>query len=137
MPEFRILRCANAQLYLAATILVAGAGIYVLCCKEELWQLITAVAALICTPLWCAHYLSLSYTITTEGVTRRAWGRSTTLRWAELTTAQVQNTHTPGTESCTITLQAGAKTLLISSDILPLDSVKELAEELKTCGILH
>ena len=136
MPTFRILRCANAQLYLAATVLVAGAAIYVLCCKDPLWQQLTAVAALLFTPLWCAHYLSLSYTITAEGITRRAWGRSTTLRWSELSSAQVQNTQTPGTESCSILLQAGKRSLSISSDILPLDSVKELAEELRSCGIL-
>jgi hypothetical protein len=137
MPTYRTLRCANAQLYLAATVLVAGAAIYVLCCKEPLWQQLTAVAALLFTPLWCAHYLSLSYTITAEGITRRAWGRSTTLRWSELAAAGIQEQQNHGTACCTITLQAGEQSMHISSDLLPLDDVQELAQELRAGNLLH
>ena len=47
MPTFRIIRCANAQLYIGATLLVLGAAAYVLCCKYVLWQQIAAIAAAI------------------------------------------------------------------------------------------
>ena len=137
MPTYRTLRCANAQLYIAATVMVLAASIYVLCTKDALWQQITAVLALIITPIWTAHYALLRYTITEESITRRSLRGSTTLRWADLTSAEIQETHHQATESCTITLKAGNTRMSISSDLLPLDDVQELAKELRACGLSH
>ena len=137
MPTYRTLRCANAQLYIAATVMVLAASIYVLCTKDALWQQITAVLALIITPLWTAHYALLRYTITEESITRRSLRGSTTLRWADLTSAEIQETHQQATESCTIILQAGSTRMSISSDLLPLDDVQELAKELRASGLSH
>ncbi len=137
MPTYRTLRCANAQLYIAATVMVLAASIYVLCTKDALWQQITAVLALIITPLWTAHYALLRYTITEESITRRSLRGSTTLRWADLTSAEIHETHQQATESCTIILQAGSTRMSISSDLLPLDDVQELAKELRASGLSH
>ena len=137
MPTYRTLRCANAQLYIAATVMVLAASIYVLCTKDALWQQITAILALIITPIWTAHYALLRYTITEESITRRSLRGSTTLRWADLTSAKIQETHQQATESCTIILQAGSTRMSISSDLLPLDDVQELAKELRASGLSH
>ena len=137
MPTYRTLRCANAQLYVGATILVLAAAIYVLCSKDTLWQQITAVFATIITPVWTAHYALLRYTVTAEGITRRSLRGRTTLRWAELTSASIQETRNHATESCTITLQAGSSSMRISSDLLPLEEVQQLAKELRESGLSH
>ena len=137
MPTYRTLRCANAQLYIAAAIMVLASAIYVLCCKDTLWQQIVAVLALIITPLWAAHYALLRYTVTEEGITRRSLRGTTTLRWADIISAEIQETHHQATESCTIILQAGSTRMSISSDLLPLDDVQELAKELRASGLSH
>ena len=137
MPTFRILRCANAQLYIAAAILMLGAAAYVLCCKDVLWQQSTAVAAAIITPVWAAHYAILRFTVDATGITRRSMWGSTSIKWAELSSATLQESHNQGTASCTIHLQAGEQRMSISSDLLPLDDVQELAKELRECGLLH
>ncbi len=137
MPTFRTLRCANAQLYTGAALLVLGAAIYVLCCKDTLWQQITAVLTAVITPIWAAHYAVLRYTIDATGVTRRSLCGTTTLRWDSLTAATLRETQAQGTESCSIDLQAGEQNMTLSSELLPLDDVKELAAELRQLGILH
>ncbi len=137
MPAFRTLRCANAALYLAASVLVLGAAIYVLCCKDALWQQVAAVAAAIITPVWSIHYIVLSFTITEEGITRRSLLGTTTLQWSEITTATVQETQNQGTASCTIQLESPRGSLRISSDLLPLEDVQDLARELRESGRLN
>lgn len=137
MPSFRVLRCANAQLYIAATIMVLAAAIYVLCCKDALWQQLTAVGAIIITPAWSACYAALRITVDSTGVTRRAITGSTRINWNELTTATLHTTNTPGTESCCIELSDGKTNITISSDLFPLEEVQELAQELKECNLLH
>ena len=137
MPSFRVLRCANAQLYIAATIMVLAAAFYVLCCKDALWQQLTAAGAIIITPAWSVCYAALRITVDSTGVTRRAITGSTRINWNELTTATLHTTSTPGTESCSIELCAGETRMRISSDLFPLEDVQELARELEECHLLH
>lgn len=137
MPEYRVLRCANTTLYLGATIMMLGAAAYVLCCKDALWQQIAAVVASICTPAWAAHYIALRFTVTAEGITRRSLCGTTTLRWAELTQTSVNETSNQGTASCSILLQAGEQKMRISSDLLPLEEVQQLAHDLRACNLLQ
>ena len=137
MPTFRIIRCANAQLYIGATLLVLGAAAYVLCCKDALWQQVAAIAAAIITPIWTAFYVCLKYTVDSTGITRSSLLGSTGLKWADLSSATLQESQNQGTASCTILLQAGETSLRISSDLLPLDEVQELARELREIGLLH
>ena len=114
-----------------------GAAVYVLCCKDALWQQIAAVAAAIITPAWAAHYAILRFTVDAAGITRRSMRGSTCIKWAELSSATLQECHNQGTASCTIHLQAGKQKMSISSDLLPLDDVQELAKELRESGLLH
>ncbi len=136
MPGFRILRCANAHLYLGASLLVLGAAAYVLCCKDETWQHLTAILAAVCTPLWAAYYIALRYTVNETGITRRGICGTTTLNWAELTSATCTETHNQGTASCTIDLEFGNRKMRISSDLLPLEEVQELAKDLRDSKLL-
>lgn len=137
MPSYRILRCANAQLYIGATLIVLISAIYVLCCKDTLWQQILAIGAAAVTPIWAAYYARLRYTVNETGITRHSLTGTTQLRWAELTAASVQEKQNQGTASCTIHLQAGSVCMDISSELLPLDDVQELAEELRKIGLIH
>ena len=137
MPTYRILRCANAHLYTAATVLVIAAAVYVLCCKDTLWQQIAAAAAAVITPAWAAYYALLRITVTETGVTRRSLTGTTSLSWGDITTATLQETQNQGTASCTILLESAHGTLRLSSDLLPLEEVQELAKELREIGILH
>ena len=137
MPTFRIIRCANAQLYIGATLLVLGAAAYVLSCKDTLWQQIAAVAAAIITPVWTAFYVSLKYTVDSTGITRRSLLGSTCLKWADLSSATLQETQNQGTASCTLLLAAGETSMRVSSDLLPLEDVQELACELRESNLLH
>ena len=84
MPTFRIIRCANAQLYIGATLLVLGAAAYVLCCKDALWQQVAAIAAAIITPIWTAFYVCLKYTVDSTGITRSSLLGSTDLPVGEI-----------------------------------------------------
>ena len=136
MPEFRIIRCANAQLYIGAAVLVLGSAAYVLCCKDELWQQMVAILAAVCTPLWAAHYAALRYTVTREGITRRSLIGTASIHWADLSNASITETSNQGTASCCIHLQAGTVSMKISSDLLPLEEVQNLAKELRECGLL-
>ena len=136
MPEFRIIRCANAQLYIGAAVLVLGSAAYVLCSKDELWQQMVAILAAVCTPLWAAHYAALRYTVTREGITRRSLIGTASIHWADLSNASITETSNQGTASCCIHLQAGTVSMKISSDLLPLEEVQNLAKELRECGLL-
>lgn len=136
MPEFRILRCANAPLYIGASVMVLGAAAYVLCCKDEFWQQVVAILAAVCTPLWAAYYAALRYTVTSEGITRRSLTGTSSILWAGLSNASVTETSNQGTASCCIHLQAGTVSMKISSDLLPLEEVQNLAKELRECGLL-
>jgi hypothetical protein len=133
----RLLAITDGIIAIAATIMVLAAAIYVLCCKDALWQQLTAVGALIITPAWSVCYAALRITVDSTGITRRAITGSTRINWNELTTATLHTSSTPGTESCSIELCAGETRIRISSDLFPLEDVQELARELKECHLLH
>ena len=135
-PTYRTLRCANAHLYLGATILVLGAAVYVLCCKDSMLQQGAGILAALCLPPWAAYYITLRYTVTERGITRRSIYGSTTINWSELTSADIFETDNGGTANCTITLQTDKYKMSISSALLPLDEVQELAAELKANNLL-
>lgn len=137
MINFRTMRCANAQLYTIAALFMVGAAVYVLCCKDALWQQVTAVAAAVITPIWASHFALLRFTVDTTGITRRSLRGTTTLRWEQITGATLHETHSQGTESCSIILHAGEVQMRISSDLLPLEEVQELAAELRQNGMLQ
>ena len=72
--------------------MMVAAAIYVLCCKDTLWQQVAAVVAAVVTPAWAAHFALLRYTVDAQGITRRSLSGTTTITWAEGIDAQVQET---------------------------------------------
>lgn len=133
---FRTLRCANAGLYLCATTLVWGAAAYTLCCRDVLWQQVTAAAAALVSLVWGGHYVYLRFTVDDSGVERRSLFGTRKLLWSELTEARLQEQHTEETCSLTLFLLSPAGHMTLSSDLLPPEEMEALAAELREAGYL-
>ncbi len=134
--DFRSLRAANRELYLGTTLLVLGACFYALVCKEvPTWQMgLIALAALTAT-LWGGYFTLLRYQIDAEGVSRSLPGCR--ILWEELDHAELEEEHRPGTTRMAIHFCARNGTrLTLSSDLLRLEEVEELADELRRHGYL-
>ncbi len=138
----RCLRAANRGLYLGTSLLVLAACAYTLWRggRPE-WQLWLAGAAALATLLWGGHYAFLRYEVDAQGITRRSlFGKRQHLAWNELEEARFEQEEGMGTARATLHFRAkeGAATpaLTLSSDLLPLDAVEELAAELREQGIL-
>ena len=130
----RTLRAANALLYATSTLLVIATVIYCAFYKQLAeWQLWSAISMGIAATIWGLYYVTLSYRVTSEGISRHVYLRRThCLRWAEVTHTDITETDSNGVASCTISLQtANGTTLTLSSDVLPLDDVQELATEIR------
>lgn len=128
----RTLRAANALLYATSTLLVIATVIYCALYKQMPdWQLWVAVVLGVAATVWGLYYVTLNYRITAEGIARRVFLRQTHyMRWVELAQAKITETDHNGVASCTINLTAAnGTTISLSSDILHLDDVQELAKE--------
>ncbi len=133
----RTLRCANFHFYLGIIILVLAACVYALLRPEQpLWQSVAAVAGMVVTLLWGGSYLLLRYTVDEESVTRRTLFGSQRIRWADVTSAELELKQTPGVESKAVIIHTAAATLRLGSDLLDPDAVDALAEDLQAAGIL-
>ncbi len=136
--SFRCLRAANHGFYLGTTVLVLAACTYTLWQGgRPVWQLWLAGLAGLATLLWGASYALLRYLVDAEGVTRRSLFGTRRLLWSELAEATLEEQEGMGTARCTIHLRSrNGAGLALSSDLLPLDAVQELAAELREQGIL-
>lgn len=134
----RTLRCANARLYAGFTLLVLAAAAYaVMGKKAEGLQLWGAVAACAACSLWGGYYITLKYVADASGVVRSVFGfQRQRLLWSNLTKAEIRETDSPGVSSCAIILVAGQETMRLSSDLLPLDGVRELAADMRSAGLI-
>lgn len=133
----RTLRCANFHFYLGVIILVLAACVYALLRPEQpLWQSAAAVAGMVVTLLWGGSYLLLRYTVDEAGVVHRTLFGSRSIRWADVTSAELEHKQTPGVESKTVILHTAETEFRIGSDLLDPDAVDALAEELQAAGIL-
>lgn len=134
----RTLRAANRHLYLGFALIVAGAETYTLCTQEaEPWRHILTITAAIACLIWGIHYATTKYAIDATAATYSTFGATRCkIAWSDLTCIEVHRTETEETAACTILLTAGDKTMQISSDLLPLDAVQELASDLRSAGIL-
>ena len=136
--SYRCLRAANRGLYLGTSLLVAAACGYTLWRGEHpAWQLAAAAAAGLITLLWGSFYVLLRYEVDAEGVTRRSLLGKRCLLWAELAEASVQEQEGMGVARCAIHLRSqGGASLCLSSDVLPLDEVEQLAADMRREGLL-
>ena len=135
----RTIRPANALLYASSVLLIIAATVDCAVYKElPAWQLWGVVALSIAATVWGLYYVTLCYHISAEAITRRVYLRSThTLPIADITQASLEETDANGIASCHLTLSTAAGiTLRLSSDVLNVDDVQELAEDLRTLGLL-
>ena len=133
----RTLRCANFHFYLGIIILVLAACVYALLRPQQaLWQSVAAVAGMVVTLLWGGFYLLLRYTVDAEGVARRTLFGTRRIRWADVTSAELELKQTPGVESKAVILHTADTAFRLGSDLLDPDAVDALAEDLQAVGIL-
>ncbi len=134
---FRSLRAANRGLYLGTALLVLAACAYTWWRgNAEPWQLWAAGLASLATLLWGGYYAGLRYQVDAEGVSRHTFTTHRSLRWAELASADIEERDSQGVAVCRIHLSAPGCCITLSSDVLALDEVRELAAELREKGIL-
>ncbi len=135
----RTIRPANALMYASSVLLIIAATIYCAIYKElPAWQLWGAVVLSAAATVWGLYYVTLCYHISAEAISRRVYFRRThSLPIADITQATLDETDANGIASCQITLNTSAGTTLrLSSDVLNVDDVQELAEDLRALGLL-
>lgn len=135
----RTLHSANAAMYAAIAVLTVIADVYVwLSETENTARCIAATLATLVAVVWALHYVVLRYRIDAEGVSEhRIFRQTRRIRWSELTSAQVEEVQLQGIAGLTIILQSSGTTISISSKVLSMEAVEEVADELRTAGILR
>ncbi len=133
----RTLRCANGPLYMGFVLGIITAAVYVCLTRlSGVWEILGVAGLTLVAALWGSFYYFLRFHINAEGVTRSLLGHHRSIRWADITTAELRHNQSPGTESCTVILSSAQESIRLSSDLLPLDQVEALAKELRAAGIL-
>lgn len=135
----RLIRCANARLYLFLTLLVLAAAAYVGHQPDSsLLQQWGAWAAGLLTLAWGGYYATLQYRTDSRGITRKLfWLNRQRIEWSDITHADVQEESDPETASCTLSLTtASGQRMQLGSDLLPLDEVQQLVAEMRRAGLL-
>ncbi len=136
---FRSLRAANRGLYLGTTLLVLAACAYTLWQGgRPAWQQGLAAAAALTTLLWGMYYALLRYQVDALGVSHHSFFLTRQrILWEELAEAQWEEQDNMGTARCALHLRArDGRSLTLSSDLLPLDALHDLATELRQQGLL-
>lgn len=124
-------------MYAAITLLVVAATIYVWCTEPQSTRSIIATVAAGGAVIWALHYIFLRYRIDADGVSEHGVLRRTkSIRWSDVTEAKLEEVQLQGIAGLTIIIQSADTTIDISSKVLSMEAVEELAEELKTAGIL-
>ncbi len=137
--NFRCLRAANRGLYLGTLLLVLGACAWTLWQGERpAWQQWAAGVAALLALLWGGYYALLRYQVDALGVSHYSFFMlRRRILWEELAEATLDSQDSMGTARCTLTLRAhNGTTLTLSSDLLPLDEVEQLAVDLRQQGFL-
>lgn len=131
------LRPANGMLYLAATLLILGAAAYSLAVHLAWYQQLAAAAAVLIALPWGGHYVFLRYIMDEQGITRKSLFGTHRINWGEDTRITLTEEHTQETSRLVLHISSGdAQHMELSSDILPLEQLEELAEELRRRGVL-
>ncbi len=135
----RTLHSANAVMYAAIALLVVAADIYVWCTESSSTaRCIAATVATLTAVIWALYYVVLRYRVDADGVSEhRLFRKERRIRWSELSSARVEEVQLQGIAGLTIILESPGTTLSISSSVLPMEAVEELADELKRAGLLR
>lgn len=133
----RTIRSANFAFYWGCLALVVFACIYVPMTRNlSPWMLAGVAVAGVACCLWGLYYATLCYKVDAEGITRCSLFGEKRLQWQALTECDWQETDANSIASCRLTLVAPQQTMVLSSDLLPLDAVQELAADLRAAGHL-
>lgn len=125
-------------MYAAITLLVVAADIYVWCTEPGTIRCIAATAAVAVAIIWALHYIFLRYDVDADGVREHRFLKKTrSIRWAELTGARLEEVQLQGIAGLSIILESPDTTICISSRTLALETVEELAQDLKNSEIIH
>ncbi len=136
---YRSLRAANGGLYLATSLLVLAACAYALLQGgRPAWQQWLAGAAALTALVWGGYYALLRYQVDALGISRHSFFVTREhILWEELAEATFEEQENMGIARCTLCLRAHhGTTLTLSSDLLALDAILELANELRERGLL-
>ncbi len=138
--NYRSLKAANQGLYLGSTLLALAACAYAIMDGERpAWQQWLAGGASLVTLIWGSYYALLRYQVDALGVSRHSFFMlRERILWEELEEASLEEQDTMGTARCAITLRAkDGRTLTLSSDLLSLDALEELAADMRRQGYLE
>ncbi len=137
--NFRSIRAANQGLYLGTSLLVLAACAYTLWRGERPeWQLWLAGLAALITLAWGGYYALLRYQVDAQGVSRHSFFMvRERILWSELTQAEYEEHDSMGTARSTLRLHAqDGRGLTLTSDLLPPNALAELADDLRSQGLL-
>ncbi len=134
--NFRTLRAANHGLYLSASMMLLLICAYTVWRGAEPWQTRVAAAASLATLLWGGYYAGLRYQVDAEGVSRHTFFTHRRIAWADLSGAELEEHDSQSIAVCRIHLSSPAVNITLSSDVLSLDEVQDLAAEMREKGIL-
>lgn len=125
-------------MYAAITLLVVAATIYVWCTEPQSTRSILSTVAAGVAVIWALYYIFLRYCIDANGISEHGLLRRTkSIRWNDVTEAKLEELQLQGIAGLTIIIQSQDTTITVSSKVLSMEAVEELAEELKTAGILR
>lgn len=130
-------RCANFGLYIGCALLVLAGVIYYFVShpptEQPLRSLIALLAGLAAFG-WALHYCSINYCVDSDGISvRRLFGPNRSLRWSELRRWEVVRIIEPEQSTCRIIFSGedGLPPITLSSELLELEAVENLARELQ------
>lgn len=133
----RTLRAANCGLYIGCILFIIFAVVYVALTKELApWAFYVVIASGIVGTLWGVSYIMAFFRIDAKGITRCGITGSTRMLWAELTDVSYTETDERGIASCCLELSFGVRKMLLSTELLNIDDIKDLVADLKACGLM-
>lgn len=133
----RILRAANFGLYIACVLLIIFAIVYVAFTKQ-LSPLVMgiAVASSFAVCVWGVSYIFFAIKVDAEGITRRGITGTKRMLWSELTDVSLTEMDERGIASCHVELSFGSKKMVLSTDLLHIDDIKDLVSDLRVEGLM-
>ena len=133
----RTLRAANFGLYIACILFIIFAIVYVALTKQ-LSPLVLgiAVAASFAVCVWGLSYIFFAIKVDAEGITRRSIIGAKRMLWSELTEVSLSEMDEQGIASCHVELSFGSKKMMLSTDLLHIDDIKDLVSDLKAEGLM-
>lgn len=129
----RTLRCANAALYASSAAMILAAVAWYIGTHDALADQALAAAAGTVGLIWAVHYCYLRITIDQTGIHRRSLLTKRSIHWETLSHWAIETTEDQEQATCRILFFSAdtPEPLIITSELIELDSVRQLAKELQ------